>query len=135
MNRTGRQKERATPGRPLLVDTGRDDWIRTSDPLLPKQRRTFGYASLPCAYVPDRTSSKGVPGWYQRVVSFDPLIILSILGDHGWMRKNIVILFNWGMTPKAFIHEVTVFTVRCQLGAFPSCKTPSASVRVFFRIF
>ena len=33
----GGQKERATPGRPLLVKTGRDDWIRTSDPLLPKQ--------------------------------------------------------------------------------------------------
>ena len=35
----GEQKRRATPGRSLLVNTGRDDWIRTSDPLLPKQVR------------------------------------------------------------------------------------------------
>ena len=57
LNRWRRTKRRATPGRPLLVNTGRDDWIRTSDPLLPKQRRTFGYASLPCTYQTD-TSSK-----------------------------------------------------------------------------
>ena len=41
-NWTGGQKPRATPGRSLLVNTGRDDWIRTSDPLLPKQVRYQG---------------------------------------------------------------------------------------------
>ena len=40
-NRTGGQKERATPGRSLLVNTGRDDWIRTSAPLLPKSLGEF----------------------------------------------------------------------------------------------
>jgi hypothetical protein len=33
----GEQKERMTPGRLLPVNTGRDDWIRTSAPLFLKQ--------------------------------------------------------------------------------------------------
>ena len=69
-NRPGGQKIRATPGRPLLVNTGRDDWIRTSDPLLPKQE-TYDRLRLSsgCAYVPEGTSFKDVPERPQRVVS------------------------------------------------------------------
>ena len=59
-----RTKEKSAPGRPLIVNTGRDDWIRTSDPLLPKQEASVRLR-LPsvCAYVPEWASSKEVTRW------------------------------------------------------------------------
>ncbi len=55
-----KKKERPREGR-SYVNTGRDDKIRTCDPLLPKQKRSLGYAlrSL-CANVPESTSSRDV---------------------------------------------------------------------------
>ena len=49
-----RTKEKSAPGRPLIVNTGRDDWIRTKVSLLPKQKASVRLR-LPsvCGYVPD----------------------------------------------------------------------------------
>ena len=72
------KKEKSDPleGRSHL-NTVRDDWIRTSDPLLPKQWCMFRFASLPSALTSDNRHSRS----RQICVPIGMKILYSTLDD------------------------------------------------------
>ena len=96
--RPGEQKRRATPGRSLLVNTGRDDWIRTSDPLLPKQetsvRLRLSTVCLPRLDATSRNSLKGLCGWSSKT-HFGRIVLMQSPQSYGLPKINDPSPFQW----------------------------------------